>query len=398
MGQQTVKLKLHPAISSFCKLLSGGSSRTGKTYGSRLNDFNAFLIDKYNIDIANLITSVKHQKLDVYDVLAEYRMLLQSQHFAKSTIINRVCGAKVFLEYNDISISNIKYKLKVRPGTRRKVELQAIAKEDVRKILLGCQDPRLLTYCLLLASTGMRAVEATSVRLQDIDFEKGIIELREDYTKTKQARIVYLTEECIKQLKLWKTHRERERRVVDGNTHKSIKVRRPFKEDDLFFTSGRFERVEEPRYIYTSLIEQFAKVLDRVGFSKRRENLVRQHKVTFHSFRRFVKTQISDRGYQDFSEWFIGHSGSTYWRKTEREKLEIFKKIEPYLTYLDYKELDAKASDFQTELESKGEEMQKLRVELREVKSELAKFYSSAPKVLELNKRIDELARQVHKG
>ena len=30
-----------------------------------------------------------------------------------------------------------------------------------------------------------------------------------------------------------------------------------------------------------------------------------------------VKTTISGLGYSDFSEWFIGHSGSTYWSKKE---------------------------------------------------------------------------------
>jgi hypothetical protein len=49
------------------------------------------------------------------------------------------------------------------------------------------------------------------------------------------------------------------------------------------------------------------------GNEKRRE-------ITLHSFRRFVKTTISDLGYQDFSEYFIGHSGSTYWTKKESEK------------------------------------------------------------------------------
>jgi hypothetical protein len=33
---------------------------------------------------------------------------------------------------------------------------------------------------------------------------------------------------------------------------------------------------------------------------------------------------ISDLGYADFSEWFIGHSGSTYWTKKDSEKAEIF--------------------------------------------------------------------------
>jgi hypothetical protein len=51
-------------------------------------------------------------------------------------------------------------------------------------------------------------------------------------------------------------------------------------------------------------------------------------------FRRFVKTTISDLGYFDFSEYFMGHSGSTYWRKKDSEKAEIINKIEPYLTFV----------------------------------------------------------------
>ncbi|MGE5863132.1 MAG: hypothetical protein ACM31H_05115 [Nitrososphaerales archaeon] len=49
--------------------------------------------------------------------------------------------------------------------------------------------------------------------------------------------------------------------------------------------------------------------------------------ITLHSFRRFVKTTISDLGYSNYSEWFIGHAGSTYWRKKNSEKAEIFKKL-----------------------------------------------------------------------
>ena len=77
----------------------------------------------------------------------------------------------------------------------------------------------------------------------------------------------------------------------------------------------------------------FAKTLDRVGKGERENNNERRRQVTFHSFRRFVKTTISDLGYADYSEYLIGHSGSTYWRKKESEKAEIFKKIEPYLIF-----------------------------------------------------------------
>ena len=45
-----------------------------------------------------------------------------------------------------------------------------------------------------------------------------------------------------------------------------------------------------------------------------------RRKITLNSFRRFVKTTISDLGYSDYSEWFIGDSSSTYWRKKITKK------------------------------------------------------------------------------
>ena len=76
-----------------------------------------------------------------------------------------------------------------------------------------------------------------------------------------------------------------------------------------------------------------------------------RRQITLHSFRRFVKSTISDLGFQDYSEWFIGHSGSTYWRKKDIEKAEIFKKIEPYLTFLNMQQLNRQGADLETKIE-----------------------------------------------
>ena len=86
-----------------------------------------------------------------------------------------------------------------------------------------------------------------------------------------------------------------------------------------------------------------------------------RREITLHSFRRFVKSTISDLGFQDYSEWFIGHSGSTYWRKKDKEKAEIYKKIEPYLTFLDIQQLERKGADMQTKIEELQEVNQVLR-------------------------------------
>ena len=91
-----------------------------------------------------------------------------------------------------------------------------------------------------------------------------------------------------------------------------------------------------------------------------------RRKITLHSFRRFVKSTISDLGYADYSEWFIGHSGSTYWRKKDNEKAEIFKKIEPYLTFLNIQQLNRQGAD----LETKIEELQDINQLLRNKQNE----------------------------
>ena len=43
---------------------------------------------------------------------------------------------------------------------------------------------------------------------------------------------------------------------------------------------------------------------------------------------------MSDKASFVLGHTLLGHSGSTYWRKKESEKAEIFRKIEPYLTFL----------------------------------------------------------------
>jgi hypothetical protein len=88
-----------------------------------------------------------------------------------------------------------------------------------------------------------------------------------------------------------------------------------------------------------------------MGKGAREDGNGNRRQITLHSFRRFVKTTISDLGYSDFSEYFIGHSGSTYWRKKDSEKADIFRKIEPYLTFLNIPQLKRQGTGIQTKVE-----------------------------------------------
>jgi hypothetical protein len=117
----------------------------------------------------------------------------------------------------------------------------------------------------------------------------------------------------------------------------------------------------DPNSLYDDLGRSFSKTLDRMGKGNMEDVSLRRKQITFHSFRRFVKTTISDLGYSDFSEWFIGHAGSTYWTRKDSEKAEIFHKVEPYLTFLNIPELERQGADIQTKVEELEELNQSLR-------------------------------------
>ena len=93
-------------------------------------------------------------------------------------------------------------------------------------------------------------------------------------------------------------------------------------------------------------------MLDLMGMGNREDGSNnRRRQISLHSFRRFVKTTISDLGYADYSEYFIGHPGSAYWTKKDSDEAEIFRKVEPYLTFLNIHQLERQGADIQTKVE-----------------------------------------------
>ena len=196
-----------------------------------------------------------------------------------------------------------------------------------------------------------------------------------------------MTQELSKQILDWLEYKYRTRRVChyDNSAHKTITEYKTPKKDqnDLVLAVHK----ANPQNLYVDFSKAFDKTLDRIGMGTREEpnvvvnntqnhnnnkvnddgidsesnrNRYNHRKITLHSFRRFVKSTISDLGYSDFSEWFIGHDGSTYYRKKESEKAEIFRKVEPYLTFLDFAKLEAKGADVETKLQDKDKQIEAL--------------------------------------
>jgi integrase len=385
------KLVLTAATEKFVAAVEADSPSTAVQYGRRIHNFGVFLREKYNITIDEYLKSYKDY--DVYSVLSAYHVYLKQTRLQRNTISARLRTVKVFLEFHDIPIIESQFRIKVRTPKQKKTEnFQALTKKLVNKIIIACQGSRLHTYVLTLAATGMRATECLSVLTKHVDLDNGTIFLRGEHTKTRQARTVFLTKECLDQLKVWKDYRERERRVVDKNG-KVVYATKPLKANDLFFSTGRTDNADEqdPNYMYHVLSREFSQVLDRIGFSDR--NVAsKRHEITLHSFRRFVYTTISDLGHHDFADFMIGHIGSTYYRKPESEKLDLFKKVEPYLTYLSYEDLEARGVDIQTKLSEKDQEMKLLREQVKDLQDFKENMMSNMVK--EIEKQYKQLAAE----
>jgi integrase len=318
-------------------------------------------------DMDNLLVMLKQSNLDPYNLLNGYAAYLSNHNVSTLTLKQRVVTIKNFFEYSDIDISPRRFKLKVKlPKVVRKKK-EALSKEDIIEILNVCDNIRLRTYVMLLAATGMRAVEALSIRIMDLDFDSTPRRLfvRGEYTKTKVDRIIFLTEEISQKLKSWLEYKYRTRRVCHQErlTGKTItELRTPDRKNtDLVFAVYQDKKMANPKFIYGDLRDSFARTLDRLGKGNWEDDNQRRRKITLHSFRRYTKSTISDLGYAEFSEWFIGHSSSAYWTKKDSEKAEIFRKVEPYLTFLNIPQLERQGADIQSKVEELEEINQSLR-------------------------------------
>ena len=343
--------------------------KTAYEYYHRLTGFQDFITNNYNVTLNDIIKRINQGLEDPYDILSGYVAYLQTSHnISTLTLKTRIITAKNFLEYYDVDISPRKFKIKVKIPKVVIQSKEALSKEDVADILNACSDIKVKTYVMFLAVTGMRATEALSIRIKDLDLKSNPpkVFVRGEYTKTRTDRTVFLTEEITQQLVSWLNYKYRTRRVChsDKQTGKTItEIRTPDKKDtDLIFAVYQSKEAPNPKNLYFEFAKLFEKTIDSMGKGDREDGgNYRRRKITLHSFRRFVKTTISDLGYSDYSEWFIGHSGSTYWRKKESEKAELFKKIEPYLTFLNIHQLERQGADIQTKVEELEELNQALR-------------------------------------
>jgi integrase len=288
----------------------------------------------------------------VYTVLDKFVLYLLNvnANLTPNSINLYVAAIRSYLAYYDIDVVPSKFKRKVKMPKSYREDEEAIDVSDIRRLLLSCNNRRLRTYLLLLASGGMRATECLAIRIKDMDFSVNPtkVHIRKEYAKTRTGRDIYISDEATLYLKQW-------------IQWKYENVDRPRKRDenDLVFT---VYSTADPMLLYDKILREFQKLLTIVGLDARKENTQRRRKITLHSLRRFTKTVISDQVNQDFSEWFLGHRKSPYYTKKEPDRRQIYAtRCMKYLTFLDYSTIEAAGKSIEAKLQEKDKEIYSIR-------------------------------------
>ena len=391
------------AITKYINAKTIQAKNTGIAYKTRLQSFAQFVYRHYNrIAVDDFLERIKAGECDPYDVLTEYSGFLKNgrrpneNKLTANVIRTRVKSVRKFFRFNKISITLEDFNELVSLPRKEQPTKKGIEKIDVAKYLNSCKNIQLKTALHVIASNGPRSIEPCAVMECDVDLtsDPATITYTAEYTKMRVARTRPLTREAANQLRLWLKFKYRTRWTTVKAEENGESVRK-------FVTPKRNPRAlllsiphlngrePTPEGLYDNFSQAFAELVDQVdGYdnnvgsdndddnnknNSRNGNLIsgrklgERRKVTLKTFRDFVKSTISDLGYSDFSEWMIGHAGSTYYQKSEKDRMGLFKKIEPYLTYLDVASLEAKGAD----VEAKTQQVMAENLSLKQQVDEL---------------------------
>jgi integrase len=307
-------IETHRHVKIFLESIQRNSKNSKRAYGSGLVHFAEFLKPmKQTPD--SIIPLLTKGKINVYELLDQFVSYLTKQHISVKSLDLYMAAVRSFLEYFDIDIVPSKFRRRVKMPKSYADPEEPLSLSDIRELLEYCNNARLTCYLLLLVSSGLRPIEAASLRLKDIDFSTSPtrINVRKETTKTKRGRVIYCSDEATTHLKKLLQFRKNE-----------------LQPETLVFSIKSNVRI--PSTIYIKMLLQFEKLQKIADKDQRKENSKR-HKITLHSFRRTAFSLINEQTNSEYANWFLGHNHSVYWTHKEPERREIYRtKCMPFLT------------------------------------------------------------------
>ena len=156
-------------VKAFLDSIRRNSVASEKAYLSGLFKFQQFLFQdvKLNVySIETILSPLMRQEINLYEMLDRFVSFLYSLDLSSPSIKLYMESLRSYLAYHDIDVVPSKFKRKVKMPKAYREDEEALDVQDIRNILLVCNNRRLKAYILVLASGGFRAVEALAIRLR----------------------------------------------------------------------------------------------------------------------------------------------------------------------------------------------------------------------------------------
>ncbi|MBT5201606.1 MAG: tyrosine-type recombinase/integrase [Thaumarchaeota archaeon] len=351
------------------------TNRSKKNHvGSILNIFNSFCNQKYNKSNQNvlddLIDEIKktHSNDKVYVLFNHFKEWLLVDHpeivyfMGKDRTQKRTIKARhpnsvkqylikirsIFEEIGNIEINSRLFNKRVKIPKAEEEDPEPFTKEQMRLLLDRCSNHNKLKY-MFLKDTGCRIGELVQIRKRDVNYTKNPIQIKiqSSYTKTKKARIVFVTIETASMLKRLLSKKSDEQLVFGTN-------------EDAYIATGT-EKAE-----FTYYRGQLAKDYPEFGERYQSNN---RHKKTVHSIRSFTATQCTEAIDESWGHGYIGHKKylGQYIRNQDKQA-EMFVRSENYLMI--YEHIEVVDSDQRVdEMQKDVEKLQKMILILQNTKS-----------------------------
>ena len=326
---------------------------TMATYRYTVHRFFKFLRIKYNLEISQLLIEIKEKKTcDPLEVLDNYYTYLSnyklgSRGYQNSTIVQYITIAKEFLNGEGCKIYHEDLKQRFRLPKISKAYEKGLTKEILNR-LIRFANPKLATAIILACTSGLRIAEMVHLRVTSLDFTTNptTIIVKAETTKTRETRITHTTFEGTKVLQDYIS------RMGLQNDDFLFFIKNEKKQDisDEEFISKRV------RVTVQNLERQLGHLIKKIPeLSYKNDN--GRNAIHFHSFRAWMKTQITLEKQSDFSEALLGHHSLklVYFRQNDSARRKTYLSIEHALTLADTEKIDQNFTDMQKDnLELRG--------------------------------------------
>ena len=340
----------HSTVSSY-RLAITNSKKTG---------FREFLSQKYSINEFELVENVSSESLDIYKILNEFVVFLDSKGYKPKSITTRMPAVKGYLRNLGLRFNSEDYKQVVRIPRAIRQREEPVTKEMIVK-LLRCLPPKLQTVILVLSASGIRLGELVQLELDDIDFETTptTIRLRAETTKTRTERETFLTTEATNSLK---DHLTRSFEWVENSNNSHLKNIKIFGRTSKIINFKRKLNPQQPPHLHAeSLLHNSLRYFLEKNPELNSNNRNGRKVIHYHAFRKYFRTTVGNVSGRDFAEELMGHGFymDTYYQESVEKRQELYLKAEPHLTISDFKEVEKNIKTLSmkyAELESKFNE------------------------------------------